>query len=81
VPSPIVTEDHQTHNAMALVKKDAAILVADNEAEKRLMFVAQDLVKDNARIKKMEENISGMAYKNSAEIIAQEVIKLINPEK
>jgi UDP-N-acetylglucosamine--N-acetylmuramyl-(pentapeptide) pyrophosphoryl-undecaprenol N-acetylglucosamine transferase len=76
VPSPIVTEDHQTHNAMALVKKEAAMLIPDNEAESRLMSVAMELVCDKNRIKEMEENISKMAYRDSANVIASEVIKL-----
>lgn len=81
VPSPIVTEDHQTHNAMALVNRDAAMLVADNEAEERLMDVAEELAGDTKRIEVMEENISGMALRNSAEMIAEEVIKLIKKWK
>jgi len=81
VPSPIVTEDHQTHNAMALVKKNAALLVPDSEAENRLMDLATELVADTKRIKTMEDNISKMAYRDSAEIIAKEVIKLIKQEK
>ena len=37
VPSPNVTEDHQTHNAMALVRKDAGMIVKDSEAAEKLM--------------------------------------------
>lgn len=77
VPSPNVTEDHQTHNAMALVNKKAALLVEDTEAEKRLMDIAATLAEDPKRVAEMEKNISGLAYRNSAEIIAKEVINLI----
>ncbi len=77
VPSPNVTEDHQTHNAMALVNKKAALLVEDAEAEKRLMDIAVTLAEDPKRVAEMENNISSLAYRNSAEIIAKEVINLI----
>ncbi|MDP3435669.1 MAG: undecaprenyldiphospho-muramoylpentapeptide beta-N-acetylglucosaminyltransferase, partial [Bacteroidales bacterium] len=40
VPSPNVAEDHQRHNAMALVEKGAAIMVPDNEAAQKLMVEA-----------------------------------------
>ncbi|MFA5849634.1 MAG: undecaprenyldiphospho-muramoylpentapeptide beta-N-acetylglucosaminyltransferase [Bacteroidales bacterium] len=77
VPSPNVTEDHQTHNAMALVNKKAALLVEDSDAEKRLMDIAVTLAEDPKRVAEMEHNISGLAYSNSAETIAKEVINLI----
>jgi UDP-N-acetylglucosamine--N-acetylmuramyl-(pentapeptide) pyrophosphoryl-undecaprenol N-acetylglucosamine transferase len=80
VPSPNVTEDHQTHNAMALVNRGAALLVSDADAESRLMNIAKIFVNDIEKIETMEANISKMAYKDSAEIIAEEVIKL-NREK
>ena len=37
VPSPNVAEDHQTSNAMSLVKKNAAILVTDKDAQSQLV--------------------------------------------
>ncbi len=77
VPSPNVTEDHQTHNAMALVDKKAALLVEDADAGKRLMDIAVTLAEDPDRVAEMEHNISLLAYRNSAETIAREVINLI----
>jgi len=76
VPSPNVTEDHQTHNAMALVDKDAALMVKDAEAVEKLMDTAEALVRDEKKIKSLEENILKLARKDAGEIIAREVIRL-----
>ena len=76
VPSPIVAEDHQTLNALALVNKQAAIYVKDSEAETTLMDVALSTVNDEQKLKELTENIAKLALPDSARIIAQEVIKL-----
>jgi len=76
VPSPNVAEDHQTKNAMALVNKEAAILIKDLEAKERLIEEVIDLIIDDERQKKLEKNISTLAKNNSASIIANEVLKL-----
>ena len=77
VPSPNVAEDHQTHNAMALVRKDAAIMVKDSEAEEKLMKTACALIEDRERIALMEENISKLALREAAMTIADEVYRII----
>ncbi len=77
VPSPNVSEDHQTHNAMALVKKDAAIMVRDVEAVEKLIPMAIETVKDENKLKNLGENAYQMAFKDSARVIAEEVLKLI----
>jgi len=76
VPSPNVAEDHQTMNAMALVNKNAAIMIKDMEASEKLMDYALDLIKSDGQIKKLSENIKGMALSDSAKNIAEEVLKL-----
>jgi len=76
VPSPNVAEDHQTKNAMALVNKDAAIYVKDAEAPDTLLKKALDTVADDAKLAQLSENIKKLGFKNSADIIADEVIKL-----
>ena len=76
VPSPNVAEDHQTKNAMALVNRDAAILVKDAEAAERLLPLAEKTVNDEARLKSLSENILKLALPDSAEIIAKEVIRM-----
>ncbi|MFZ2285963.1 MAG: undecaprenyldiphospho-muramoylpentapeptide beta-N-acetylglucosaminyltransferase [Bacteroidales bacterium] len=77
VPSPNVAEDHQTHNAMALVNREAAILVRDTDAEKELISTALALVNDHAERSKLSENIRRLAIKNADEVIACEVLKLV----
>ncbi len=78
VPSPNVAEDHQTHNAMALVTKEAAVLVTDAAAPAELITTALTLLKDSARRKTLSENIRKLAIRDADEVIAREVLKLIN---
>ncbi|HIZ86082.1 MAG TPA: undecaprenyldiphospho-muramoylpentapeptide beta-N-acetylglucosaminyltransferase [Candidatus Coprenecus stercoravium] len=77
VPSPNVTEDHQTHNAMALVEKDAAALVCDSRVPTGLMPEIERLLGDRAAIREMEKNILALARPQAASVIASEVLKLI----
>ena len=76
VPSPNVSEDHQTKNAMALVEKDAAIYVADAKAKEELVAKAIEIVNDDTKIASLEENIEKMGRPNAAEEIAEEVMML-----
>ena len=78
VPSPNVAEDHQTHNAMALVRKDAAALVKDSDAPEVLMSKALELVSDSAAIARMEENISALALPDAAFRIAEKIYELVD---
>ena len=76
VPSPNVSEDHQTKNAMALVEKDAAIYVADANTKEELVAKAIETVRDESKIASLEENIEKMGRPNAAEEIAEEVMML-----
>lgn len=76
VPSPNVAEDHQTHNAMALVHKDAAVLVKDADAQQQLIPTALALLQDPARLSALSEHILTLAQPDSARRIAEEVIRL-----
>lgn len=76
VPSPNVAEDHQTHNAMALVNESAAELVKDVEAPQKLISEALHLIKDNDKLSMLSQNILKLAEKDSAERIADEIIKI-----
>ena len=76
VPSPNVAEDHQTHNAMALVKKDAAVLVKDIDAQDVLITNALTLIQDNNKLASLHKNILTLALPDSARLIADEVMKL-----
>ncbi len=80
VPSPIVAEDHQTHNAMALVNKNAAILIKDDKAAQELMPCIAELLKKPEEIARYQENIEKLALPNAAINIAKLCIKLANRE-
>ena len=77
VPSPNVTEDHQTHNAMALVKKDAALIVKDAEASEKLMSTACELIENADKTALLEENIGKLALRDAAMTIVDEIYKIV----
>ena len=76
VPSPNVAEDHQTKNAMALVDKGAALYVKDADAPAQVVELAVETVKDNERLAALSGNIKKLALPDSADTIADEVVKL-----
>ena len=76
VPSPNVAEDHQTHNAMALVNKQAAVLVRDADAAEQLIPTAIRLIADQKQLELLHTNVLQLAQTDSARRIAEEVIKL-----
>lgn len=76
VPSPNVAEDHQTKNAMALVSRDAAIYVKDADAPSILLQKAIETVNNEQKLASLSENMKKLELKNSADVIADEVIKL-----
>lgn len=77
VPSPNVAEDHQTHNAMALVNKEAAVLVKDSEAVEKLLPTACSLIENPEKISLLEKNIAVLAKTDAAMTIAEEVYRVI----
>ena len=81
VPSPNVAEDHQTKNALALVNKNAALYVKDIEAKELLLDKAIEAVKQPDLLKNLSKNITELAFTDSANIIAKEVIKLAEKYK
>lgn len=76
VPSPNVSEDHQTKNALALVNKEAALYVKDAAASRELIPLALQAVKDKDKLALLGKNIQTLAFYHSAEVIADEVIAL-----
>ena len=73
VPSPNVSEDHQTKNAMALVEKGAAEIVRDSEAVARGMVEAVALAKDEQRLERLKANIAKLAIADAAERVVREI--------
>ena len=81
VPSPNVAEDHQTKNALALVNKNAALYVKDVEAKELLLDKAIEAVAQPQLLKNLSKNIAELAFTDSANVIAKEVIKLAKKYK
>ena len=77
VPSPNVAEDRQTHNAMALVSKDAALMVRDWDAKEQLLPTACDLLENPEKIATLEKNIATLARTEAAMDIAKEVYTVL----
>jgi UDP-N-acetylglucosamine--N-acetylmuramyl-(pentapeptide) pyrophosphoryl-undecaprenol N-acetylglucosamine transferase len=77
VPSPNVAEDHQTKNAMALVNKNAAILVKDIDAKNNLVSETLNLITNENKQAELVNQIKTFAMPNAAELIVDEVIKLM----
>lgn len=81
VPSPNVAEDHQTHNAMALVKQEAAMLVKDAEALTQLLPTAIQLVRNTSRLQEIGKQAIKLGKPNAASDIADAVIALAEGKK
>lgn len=81
VPSPNVAEDHQTKNAMALVNKNAALYVKDVEAGDLLIDKAIEAVNQTELLNNLSKNIAELAFTDSANVIAKEVITLAKKYK
>lgn len=77
VPSPNVAEDHQTHNAMALVNKGAAMMVKDAEAAEKLLPTALSLLHEPEKIASLEKNSAALGLPDAGQTIAKEVYKLL----
>ena len=75
VPSPNVAEDHQTKNAMALVEKDAAEMVADKDAMAKGMTRALELLSDGERLKTLSRNILRLGIADAAERVVRQIEK------
>jgi len=76
IPSPNVTDDHQTKNATALVNQNAAILLKDSEAYELLGEVLFDLIDDENKRNEMSNNLKKLAMPNAAEKIAEKILEL-----
>jgi UDP-N-acetylglucosamine--N-acetylmuramyl-(pentapeptide) pyrophosphoryl-undecaprenol N-acetylglucosamine transferase len=77
IPSPNVAEDHQTKNAMALVNKDAAIMIKDGDAKSRLAATVIELINNKPLIDRLSRNISALAMPDAAEEIANRILTIV----
>jgi UDP-N-acetylglucosamine--N-acetylmuramyl-(pentapeptide) pyrophosphoryl-undecaprenol N-acetylglucosamine transferase len=77
VPYPFSAEDHQTKNAMALVNKQAALMVPNAEAADKLVPEVIKLFEHKALQSTLSDHIKKLAIKNADERIASEILKLL----
>jgi len=80
VPSPNVSEDHQTKNAKALVEKNAALMVKDSEAKEKLIPLTFSLIEDSKKLIDLQENIKPLSVKTASQDIAKEILKILEDE-
>ncbi len=81
IPSPNVAEDHQTHNALSLSSKNAAILIKDSEAKNILIEEVFNLLNDQSKRQTLSENLLKMAHPHAATTIAEEIINTLNVKR
>ncbi len=81
IPSPNVAEDHQTKNALAVTKNNAAILIGETELEEKFEKTFFDLLNDEKKQKELGTNIKKMALPNATAAIVDEIEKLIIRKK
>ncbi|MBK8920163.1 MAG: undecaprenyldiphospho-muramoylpentapeptide beta-N-acetylglucosaminyltransferase [Saprospirales bacterium] len=81
VPSPNVSEDHQTKNALALVEKGAARLIRDAEAAEKMLPEALMILGHDALAFSLAESIHQIGRPKAAEAIAAEVLELAETNK
>ncbi|MBK9270168.1 MAG: undecaprenyldiphospho-muramoylpentapeptide beta-N-acetylglucosaminyltransferase [Saprospiraceae bacterium] len=80
VPSPNVTDDHQTKNAMSLVQRNASVLVKDEDALRKLWDATIALLYDDARQAEIRSNLEKLAKPQAADEIAQKIITFIQTQ-
>ena len=81
VPSPNVSEDHQTKNAMALVEQGAAEIVRDSEAVERGMHLAVELSRNGRRLEELSSNIAKLAISDSADRVVRVIDEVLTEVK
>ena len=78
IPSPNVSEDHQTKNAMAISEKNAALLISEKDLESTFETQFSKLIASESQQKTLSTNIKKLALKQATQTIADEIEKLLN---
>ncbi|WDO13272.1 undecaprenyldiphospho-muramoylpentapeptide beta-N-acetylglucosaminyltransferase [Flavobacterium sp. WW92] len=81
IPSPNVAEDHQTKNAKAIVDKNGALMIKENELDTKFTSIFNNLLSDKNLQENLSENIKKMAMPNATKDIVDEIIKLVESQK
>jgi UDP-N-acetylglucosamine--N-acetylmuramyl-(pentapeptide) pyrophosphoryl-undecaprenol N-acetylglucosamine transferase len=77
IPSPNVSEDHQTKNAKAIVERGAAILIKESNLDDEFKIVFEAIVKDQGKLQNLTENIKKLAKPNATKAIVEEIKKVL----
>ncbi len=80
IPSPNVAEDHQAKNAQAIVDKEGALMLKENQLDTQFQNVFSDLMNNDEKRRKLSENIKKLAKVNATNDIVEEIIKLIKQD-
>ncbi|WP_337872332.1 undecaprenyldiphospho-muramoylpentapeptide beta-N-acetylglucosaminyltransferase [Ignavibacterium sp.] len=75
IPSPNVAENHQYHNAKALVDKIAALMIQDDELNSKLLETILSVINDSKKLEELSFNAKSLAKPNAAREIALNAIK------
>lgn len=77
IPSPNVAEDHQTKNAMALVSKNAALMIPDVEGQEKMVTTMLSLIDDEAQQQQLVEALKAFSIKDADERIYQTLLAVM----
>lgn len=80
IPSPNVAEDHQTKNAKAIVDKNGAILLKENELDAMFESTFSDLISNENKQNELRQNIKSLAKPNATKDIVEQIIKLVKSQ-
>ena len=79
IPSPYVAENHQYHNAMALVNRNAARILEEKDlTAPSLKALMNELISDKNELRQIEQNAKDMAIIDARERIADIILSLVN---
>ena len=77
IPSPNVSENHQWHNANVLAKKNAVLMVKEEELKKKFRSLFLQLVSDKKKQKELKKNLKSFALPNATKKIVEEIKELL----
>lgn len=81
IPSPTVAEDHQTKNAMALVKENAAVMIREKDLEQEFEKEFSQLFASVEGQNALSNNMKALALPNATKDIVDEIDKLLNSKR
>jgi UDP-N-acetylglucosamine--N-acetylmuramyl-(pentapeptide) pyrophosphoryl-undecaprenol N-acetylglucosamine transferase len=77
IPSPNVSEDHQTKNAIAITKNNAALMIAEKNLESSFESEFSIVLNSKSQQELLSENIKKLALREATKIIVDEIEKLL----